>query len=143
MFGRKKTLDKKSVQHMKKPMGKTGEDGNQINRCMAIEKKIMWKTHSGLLGFTLDENSINLERETENTGRGGFEGGLMESTFDLEYDNKGNPNANPAPVDIPSFPPLCCSPHTFLVWQQETNVNTEEVAPAPTTDAARAALRKT
>jgi hypothetical protein len=25
--------------NMKKPMGKTGEDGDWINRCMAIEKK--------------------------------------------------------------------------------------------------------
>ncbi len=38
---------------------------------MAIEKKIMMKTHSGLLSFTSEEEgSVNLERETENTGRG-------------------------------------------------------------------------
>jgi hypothetical protein len=30
----------------------------------------------------------------------------MESTFDLEYDGKGNPIADPALVDILSIPPL-------------------------------------
>jgi hypothetical protein len=45
----------------------------------------MKKTHSGLLGFTSEEGSVNSERETENTGRGGLEGGLTELTFDLEY----------------------------------------------------------
>jgi hypothetical protein len=47
---------------MKKPTGKTGEDGDWINRCMAIEKKIMKKTHLGLLGFTTEEEgSVNSE----------------------------------------------------------------------------------
>jgi hypothetical protein len=30
----------------------------------------------------------------------------MELTLDLEYDDKGNPNANPAPVNMPSGPPF-------------------------------------
>ncbi len=90
---------------MKKPMGKTGEDGDWINRCMAIEKEIMMKTHSGLLGSTSEEEgSVNSKRETENTGRGGSEGCLMELAFDLEYNEEGNPNATPAPVDIRSIP---------------------------------------
>jgi hypothetical protein len=127
---------------MKKPSGKMGEDGDRIDRCMVIEKKIMRKTHSGLLGFTLDEGFVNLERETENSGRGGLEGGLTESTFDLEYDDKENPNANPDPANILSIPPLHCSPRTSLIRQQEMNVNAEGVAPAPAKDAARAALRK-
>jgi hypothetical protein len=71
----KKHWIKKLCNNMKKPTGWTGEDGNQINWCMAIEKKIMRKTHSGMLGFALDEGSINSERETENTGRGGIGGG--------------------------------------------------------------------
>jgi hypothetical protein len=143
LFGRKKALDKNLCNNMKKPMGKTGEDGDRINRCMAIEKKIMKKTHSGLLGFTSEEEGfVNSERETKNTGRGGLEGGLMESTLDLEYDDKGNTNANPAPVDIPSIPPLRHSPRTSPIRQQETNVDAEGVAPAPATDAARSALRK-
>jgi hypothetical protein len=65
--------------NMKKPTGRMGEDGNQINQCIAIEKKFMKKTYSRMLGFTLDEGSAN--PETENTGRGGLEGGLTESTL--------------------------------------------------------------
>ncbi len=115
MFGHKKALDINLCNNMKKPTGKLGEDGNRINRSMAFEKKIMKKTHLGFLGFTSEEGPVNLERETENTGRGGLEGSLTESTFDLEYNDKGNPNANPAPVNIPSIPPLRCSPRTSLV----------------------------
>jgi hypothetical protein len=120
---------------------------------MAIEKKIMQKTHLGLLGFTSDEGSVNLERETENIRRGGLEGGLTESPFDLENNDKGNPNADPAPVNILSIPPLHCCPRSSpqqrpcannnnKVRQRETNVNAEGVAPAPAMDAARPALRK-
>ncbi len=66
----KKHSIKSLCNNMKKPMGKTGEDGHWINLCMAIEKKIMKKTHSGLMGFTTEEEGfVNLERETENTRR--------------------------------------------------------------------------
>jgi hypothetical protein len=96
-----------------------------------------------LLGFTSEEEgSVYSERDTENTGRGGSEGGLTELTFDLEYDEEGNLNATPAPVDIGSIPPLRHSPRTSPIRQQETNVDAEGVAPAPATDAARDALRK-
>jgi hypothetical protein len=78
----KKHWIKNLCNNMKKPTGPTGEDGNRINRCMVIEKKITRKTHSGMLGFTSDEGSVNSKWETENTGRGGLEGGLTESTFD-------------------------------------------------------------
>ncbi len=134
---------------MKKPTGWTGEDGNWINQCIAIEKKI--KIHLGMLGFTLDEGSINLK--TENTGRGGSEGGLAESTFDMEYHDKGNPIADPAPMDIPSLLSLRHSPRSSPqqqphadndneVRQLETNVNANGVTPVPNINAARAALRK-
>jgi hypothetical protein len=66
----------------------------------------------------------------------------MKSSFNLEYNDEGNQNANPAPVDILSIPPLRCSPRTSPIRQQETNVDAEGMAPAPATDAARAALRK-
>jgi hypothetical protein len=142
-FDVKKHWIKNLCNNMKKPTGKTGEDGNRIDWCMAIEKKIMKKTHSGLLGFTTEEEgSVNLERETENTGRGGSKGGLTESTIDLEYNDEGNLNANPALINITSIPPLCCSPRTSPIWQQETNVDAEGMAPAPAMDAACAALRK-
>jgi hypothetical protein len=140
--GVKKHWIKILCNNMKKPMDKTGEDGDRINRCMAIEKKIMMKTHSGLLGFTSEEEgSVNSERETENTGRGISEGCLTELAFDLEYDEEGNPNATPAPVDIRSIPPLLRSPRTSPIQQQEMNVDAEGVAPAPATNAARDALR--
>jgi hypothetical protein len=149
----KKHWIKNLCNNMKKPIDWTGEDGDRINWCMTIEKKIMRRTHLEMLGFTLDEGSVNLERETVNTGRGGLEGDVTESTFDLEYNDKGNLNANPAPVNFLSIPPLCHSPQSSPqqrpranndneVQHQETNVNAEGVTPAPTIDAACAALRK-
>jgi hypothetical protein len=106
----KKALDKNLCNNMKKLTGRTGEDGDRINQCIAIEKKIMRKTHSGMLGFTLDEDSG--VSETENSGRRGSEGGLTEATFDVEYNDKGNTIANSAPINIPLIPPLRCSPCT-------------------------------
>jgi hypothetical protein len=37
---------------MKKVMGPTGENGNRVCQYIAIEKKIMKKTHSGFLIIT-------------------------------------------------------------------------------------------
>jgi hypothetical protein len=139
------------VQQYEEANGLDGEGWHRINRCIAIEKKIQRKTHLGMLGFPSDEGSVNLE--TENTGREGSEGGLLESTFDMEYDDKGNPIAKPAPVDIPSLPPLSHSPRSSpqqqphadnnnKVRQPETNVNAKGVTPVPAMDAAHAVLRK-
>jgi hypothetical protein len=147
----KKHWIKNLFNNMKKLTGRTGEDGDRINWCMAIEKKIMRKTHSGMLGFTLDEGSVNLE--TENTRRRGSERGLRKLTFNVEYDDEGNPIADPAPVNIPPIPPLRhsprCSPqqrphadNNNEVRQQETNVNAKGVTTTPAMDAAHAALRK-
>jgi hypothetical protein len=44
--------------NMKKPTGRMGEDGDWIIRCIAIENKIMRKTHLEMLGFNLDEGSV-------------------------------------------------------------------------------------
>jgi hypothetical protein len=107
--------------NMKRPMGWMGEDGDQIHQCIAIEKKIMKKTHSGLLGFSSDEGSIHSDRDTESTGRGGSQGGLYELIIDLEYNDKGNAIAASAPVNMLSAPPLLpplhhsphCSPKQF------------------------------
>ncbi len=41
---------------MKKPTGRTGELDDRIHQCMAIEKKIMQKTHSGIMGFSSSED---------------------------------------------------------------------------------------
>jgi hypothetical protein len=38
---------------MKKPTGWMGEAGDRIHRCMAIEKKILKKTHSGMMGVLI------------------------------------------------------------------------------------------
>ncbi len=47
----KKHWIKNLCNNMKKPTSKTGEDGNWINRCMAIEKKIMKKNSFGVAGL--------------------------------------------------------------------------------------------
>jgi hypothetical protein len=54
---------------MKKPTGRTGENDDRVHRCMAIEKKIMKKTHSGILGLSSDSDTI----PSENEGVGGLD----------------------------------------------------------------------
>ncbi len=139
----KKHWIKNLCNNMKKPKSKTGEDADRINRGMAIKKQIIKKTHSGMLGFTLEEGSVDSEKVTDNTGRGGSKRGQTKLTFDLEYNDKRNPNADPAPVHILSIPPLRCSPRTSPLQQQETNLAAEDVAPAPAMDAECAVMRKT
>ena len=41
---------------MKKPTGGTGEKGERIHKCIAIERLILDKTHSGILGLSPDED---------------------------------------------------------------------------------------
>ena len=61
----KKHWIKNLCNNMKKPMGGTGERGDRINRCNVIERKIMEKTNSGLLGFSSeDKNHDHLAAET-------------------------------------------------------------------------------
>ncbi len=81
LYRHEKALDKNQCNNMNKPISWTGENGNWINWCMAFEKKKLRKTHSGMLGFSLDEGSINSDRVTDITGRGGSEGGPTESTL--------------------------------------------------------------
>ncbi len=52
---------------MKKPTGRTGENDDRVHRCMAIEKKIMKKTHLGVLVGLSDSDTI----PSENKGVGG------------------------------------------------------------------------
>ena len=40
---------------MKKPTGSTGENNDRVHRCIAIEKLILDKTNSGLLGLSSDK----------------------------------------------------------------------------------------
>jgi len=58
--------------NMKKPTGGTGERGDRINRCIAIERKIMEKTNSGLLGFSSEDENHDEESSVE--GEGGVVG---------------------------------------------------------------------
>jgi len=58
---------KKLCNSMKKPTGKTGEPGDRIIRCIEIERRIMDRTHSGLLG--LSDDWVD-EYEDENTAEG-------------------------------------------------------------------------
>jgi hypothetical protein len=154
--GPEEALDKNLCNIVKRPTGQTGEAGDRIHWCMAIEKKIMKKTHSGMLGFSLDDNSTHLDKDAENSRRGGLEGGVNESFLDSEYDDKDNPIAAPAPVNMPLAPPLLppirCSlhhsPHQFPpatdteeVQQQATSVNDNGMTSAPAMDA-RTAPRK-
>ena len=41
---------------MKKPTGGTGEKGERIHKCIVIERLILDKTHSGILGLSPDED---------------------------------------------------------------------------------------
>jgi hypothetical protein len=43
--------------NMKKPMGRMGEKGDRIHLCIAIKKKIMDKTHLGMIGFSSEEDN--------------------------------------------------------------------------------------
>jgi hypothetical protein len=80
----KKHWIKNLCNNMKKPTGRTGENDDRVHRCMAIEKKIMKKTHSGILGLSSDSDTIL--SENEGVGGGGLEG-------------EDDPIA--APVDVP------------------------------------------
>ena len=46
---------------MKKPTGRTGEASNRTHRCIAIEKKILKKNHSGMMGFSSSNDEAALE----------------------------------------------------------------------------------
>ncbi len=45
---------------MKKPTGGTGEKGERIHKCIVIERLILDKTHSGILGLSPDEDEDRL-----------------------------------------------------------------------------------
>ena len=54
---------------MKKPTGRTGEGGNWIHRCISIEKIIIKKTHSGMLGFSSSDNKATSDGGGECGGK--------------------------------------------------------------------------
>ena len=66
----KKHWIKKLCNDMKKPTGSTGEDNDRIARCIGIEKKIMDKTSSGILGLSSGDD------DSSSDGGGGGGGTL-------------------------------------------------------------------
>ena len=47
---------KNLCQNMKKPTGRPGENSDRTHRCIAIERKIMKKTHAGMMGIEESED---------------------------------------------------------------------------------------
>ena len=47
---------KNLCQNMKKPVGRPGENSDHTHRCIAIERKIMEKTHAGMMGIEESED---------------------------------------------------------------------------------------
>ena len=50
---------------MKKPTGKQGAAGDCIHQCIAIEKKILDKTHLGMVGLSSSDNDLSRNEESE------------------------------------------------------------------------------
>jgi hypothetical protein len=53
-----------------------GENGDRIHRCMAIKKRILDKTHSGMIGFSLEDDdriqpAKGGDEDSEDEGEGG------------------------------------------------------------------------
>jgi hypothetical protein len=65
-------------QSMKKPTGKPGENTNRVLQCIAIERKIMDKTYSGMLD--IEEN--NDEEKEEEDEQDDVVGGEREKTHE-------------------------------------------------------------
>jgi hypothetical protein len=67
----RKHWTKNLCNNMRKPTGRTGKNGNCIHQCMLIQKKIMKKTHSGMIGLSSDSDSLLCDNGDENMGGGG------------------------------------------------------------------------
>ena len=91
---------------MKKPTGRTGENNDRIHQCILIEKKIMKKTHSGILGLSSDSNAT-LSSNEDSGGEESEGGGIMGD--DLFHE--GLADDVTSAVSVPS--PLRRSPRQF------------------------------
>jgi hypothetical protein len=60
---------------MKKPTGKPGGPKDRIHRCISIEKKILNKTHSGMLGLSSSDGED--DEEDDAPSRGGMDDDLF------------------------------------------------------------------
>jgi hypothetical protein len=102
---------------MKKPTGKPGGPKDRIHRCISIEKKILNKTHSGMLGLSSSDGED--DEEDDAPSRGGMDddlfgeeaeivgGGGVNESFESAQDefDGGNTDADVARGDLP--PPPC------------------------------------
>ena len=61
----KKHQNKKMCNGMKKPTGKQGAAGDRIHQCIAIERKILDKTHSGMVGLSSSDDVLSGSEESE------------------------------------------------------------------------------
>jgi hypothetical protein len=138
MVDMRKHWIKNLCNNMQKPMGRTGKNGDRIHRCMLIEKKIMKKTHSGMIGLSSDSDSLSFVNSNENLGGGADEGEGRNDVsggfdLDLECDNEGNQITDPSPP-----PPICHSNAEEEVQEQATvdgTNNEEDVTSPPALDA--------
>jgi hypothetical protein len=96
---------------MKKLTGKPGGPNDRIHRCISIEKKILDKTHSGMLGLSSD-NEVDAPRSSgagEDDDPFGEElvgGGGVNETFESaqDEDDDGNTDAAVVPDNLPPLP---------------------------------------
>jgi hypothetical protein len=138
---------------MKKPTGRTGEVGDRIHQCMGIEKKIMQKTHSGIMGFSSSEdestpNGGGAACDIENALRDSFFGGGSSSGGGGE-DNAINESVESARdtnddrIDI-SLPKISVLPPICQRTQDGTgNKGVEKVTPRMPTNNICAGLKRT
>ena len=72
---------------MKKPTGGTGEKGERIFKCIAIERLILDKTHSNILGLSPDGDA-----DSKDSGSG------SDTSFNNNYSAEVAPSP-PSPVE--------------------------------------------
>jgi hypothetical protein len=94
----------------------------------AIKKKIMKKTHLGMIGLFSDSDSLTCNDGDENLGGGAAEGAgrndvLDALDLDLEYNNEGNQ------IIVPSPPPIHCSLRQSIPVAATVNKEVQQQAP--------------
>jgi len=115
----KKHWMKNLCNNMKKPTGRTGEVDDRIHRCISIEKKIMKKTHSGMMGFSSDDEDPIASGDDE-FGRVAVL--LNDSVESGDEEDDSIPVAvpvDPPPVPMPS--PLRRSPRRAAILHSSSS----------------------
>ena len=70
---------KNLCQNMKKPTGKPGENNDRTHRCIAIECKIMNKTHAGMMGIEESKDEDHVSDAVGDEGELGVVNTLLHS----------------------------------------------------------------